>query len=145
MKSADKCESPEYSRRKECRVPMHILQKEKWTPPRSPFNLVQETLYHDPWQLLVATTFLTRTSGEAAIPVLWKFLEQWPNPESVNRATLDELAAVLEPLGLHRRRAYVIKRMTSHILSSSPVALISGSHSRCRSATFKRVGLVIRL
>ncbi|XP_069692966.1 methyl-CpG-binding domain protein 4-like isoform X3 [Periplaneta americana] len=112
MKSADKCESPEYSRRKECRVPMHILQKEKWTPPRSPFNLVQETLYHDPWQLLVATTFLTRTSGEAAIPVLWKFLEQWPNPESVNRATLDELAAVLEPLGLHRRRAYVIKRMT---------------------------------
>ena len=36
----------------------------KWTPPRSPFNLVQEHLYHDPWQLLVATIFLNRTLGE---------------------------------------------------------------------------------
>jgi DNA polymerase II small subunit/DNA polymerase delta subunit B len=38
--------------------------KTKWTPPRSPFNLVQEHLYHDPWQLLVATVFLNRTQGE---------------------------------------------------------------------------------
>jgi hypothetical protein len=36
----------------------------KWTPPRSPFNLVQEHLYHDPWQLLVATIFLNRTQGK---------------------------------------------------------------------------------
>ena len=35
----------------------------KWTPPRSPFNLVQETLFHDPWKLLVATIFLNKTSG----------------------------------------------------------------------------------
>lgn len=38
--------------------------KTKWAPPRSPFNLVQEHLYHDPWQLLVATVFLNRTQGE---------------------------------------------------------------------------------
>jgi hypothetical protein len=38
----------------------------KWTPPRSPFNLVQEHLYHDPWQLLVATIFLNRTQGKFA-------------------------------------------------------------------------------
>lgn len=36
----------------------------KWTPPRSPYNLVQETLFHDPWKLLVATVFLNKTSGE---------------------------------------------------------------------------------
>jgi hypothetical protein len=36
----------------------------KWTPPRSPFNLVQEHLHHDPWQLLVATIFLNRTQGK---------------------------------------------------------------------------------
>ncbi len=35
----------------------------KWTPPRSPYNLVQETLFHDPWKLLVATIFLNKTSG----------------------------------------------------------------------------------
>jgi hypothetical protein len=39
----------------------------KWTPPRSPFNLVQEHLHHDPWQLLVATIFLNRTQGNLFI------------------------------------------------------------------------------
>jgi len=34
-----------------------------WIPPRSPFNLVQEDLFHDPWKLLVATIFLNRTTG----------------------------------------------------------------------------------
>jgi hypothetical protein len=45
----------------------NILQsnrKSKWTPPRSPFNLVHEHLYHDQWQLLVATVFLNRTQGK---------------------------------------------------------------------------------
>lgn len=36
----------------------------KWTPPRSPFNLIQETLFHDPWKLLIATIFLNKTSGK---------------------------------------------------------------------------------
>lgn len=36
---------------------------QKWVPPRSPFNLLQETFYHDPWQLLIATIFLTKTPG----------------------------------------------------------------------------------
>ena len=35
----------------------------RWTPPRSPYNLVQESLFHDPWKLLVATVFLNRTTG----------------------------------------------------------------------------------
>lgn len=32
-------------------------------PPRSPFNLIQEDLFHDPWQMLIATIFLNNTSG----------------------------------------------------------------------------------
>ena len=35
-----------------------------WVPPRSPHNLVQESLFHDPWKLLVATMFLNRTQGK---------------------------------------------------------------------------------
>ncbi|XP_029580280.1 methyl-CpG-binding domain protein 4-like [Salmo trutta] len=35
------------------RSPEH--PRRKWTPLRSPFQLVQETLFHDPWKLLVAT------------------------------------------------------------------------------------------
>jgi len=41
-----------------------VLKRDtSWIPPRSPFNLVQEDLFHDPWKLLVATIFLNRTTG----------------------------------------------------------------------------------
>lgn len=40
------------------------VKGEKWTPPKSPYNLVQENLFHDPWKLLVATIFLNKTTGE---------------------------------------------------------------------------------
>lgn len=40
-----------------------ISQQLKWIPPRSPYNLIQETLFHDPWKLLIATIFLNKTSG----------------------------------------------------------------------------------
>ncbi len=40
----------------------------QWTPPRSPFNLFQESLYHDPWKLLVGTIFLNRTTGRIFLP-----------------------------------------------------------------------------
>ena len=36
----------------------------KWIPPKSPFNLLQETLYHDPWKLLVGTIFMNKVSGK---------------------------------------------------------------------------------
>ena len=29
-----------------------------WTPPRSPYNLLEETVFHDPWRLLISTIFL---------------------------------------------------------------------------------------
>lgn len=34
-----------------------------WNPPKSPYQLIQEVLYKDPWQLLVATIFLNKTNG----------------------------------------------------------------------------------
>ncbi|XP_057562639.1 methyl-CpG-binding domain protein 4 isoform X3 [Hippopotamus amphibius kiboko] len=49
---------------KEALSPPRRKAFKKWTPPRSPFNLVQETLFHDPWKLLIATIFLNRTSDE---------------------------------------------------------------------------------
>lgn len=36
----------------------------RWIPPRSPYALVQEDLFDQPWQLLVATIFLTKTAGK---------------------------------------------------------------------------------
>jgi len=42
---------------------MSLKRDSSWIPPRSPFHLVQEDLFHDPWKLLVATVFLNRTTG----------------------------------------------------------------------------------
>lgn len=35
-----------------------------WTPPQSPYSLIEEVLYGDPWKLLVACMLLNKTSGK---------------------------------------------------------------------------------
>lgn len=40
----------------------HLLYPD-FHPPASPFHLVQEQLYKEPWKLLVATIFLNKTTG----------------------------------------------------------------------------------
>ncbi|XP_074813678.1 methyl-CpG-binding domain protein 4 isoform X5 [Natator depressus] len=89
----------------------------KWTPPRSPFNLVQETLFHDPWKLLIATIFLNKTSGKMAIPVLWEFLEKYPSPEVARTADWKEMSELLKPLGLYELRAKTIIKFSDEYLT----------------------------
>lgn len=36
-----------------------------WHPPASPYGLIEEILYEDPWKLLVACMLLNVTSGRA--------------------------------------------------------------------------------
>ncbi|KAK7072346.1 hypothetical protein SK128_016378 [Halocaridina rubra] len=91
----------------------------KWNPPKSPFNLLQEILYHDPWQLLVGTIFLNRTTGEEALGknILWGFLEKWPTPEDACKANWEEIAELIQPLGLHEKRAKMIIRFSDEYLT----------------------------
>merc|ERR1712223_978434 len=84
--------------------------KFSWTPPKSPFNLIQEELYSEPWKLLLATIFLNKTNGKVALPLFWDFLTKWPNPESVCEASEEDIATFLQPIGLYNRRARVVKR-----------------------------------
>ena len=64
----------------------------KYLPPQSPFNLIQEELFHNPWKLLVATIFLNKTSGRNAIPILWKFFEYFPDAETTSKADRSKIA-----------------------------------------------------
>lgn len=44
--------------------PIHKhLEYPHYVPPRSPYNLIQEELWENPWKLLIATMFLNRTTG----------------------------------------------------------------------------------
>lgn len=36
-----------------------------WEPPVSPYFLIEEVLYNDPWKLLVACMLLNKTTGRA--------------------------------------------------------------------------------
>lgn len=74
-------------------VPSHKSQLvPNWIPPKSPFNLIQESLFHDPWKLLIATIFLNRTSGGKAIPAMWDFFKRYPNPEIARMADWKQIA-----------------------------------------------------
>ncbi|XP_064289246.1 methyl-CpG-binding domain protein 4 [Passer domesticus] len=109
--------SSKYS--KEAPTPPRRKVLRKWTPPRSPFNLIQETLFHDPWKLLIATIFLNKTSGKMAIPVLWEFLKKYPSPEVARAADWKEMSELLKPLGLYELRAKTIIRFSGEYLSKA--------------------------
>ncbi|XP_057362404.1 methyl-CpG-binding domain protein 4 isoform X1 [Manis pentadactyla] len=102
---------------KEALSPPRRKAFKKWTPPRSPFNLVQETLFHDPWKLLIATIFLNRTSGKMAIPVLWEFLEKYPSAEVARAADWRDVSELLKPLGLYDLRAKTIIKFSDEYLT----------------------------
>ncbi|XP_071612501.1 methyl-CpG-binding domain protein 4 [Heliangelus exortis] len=107
--------SSKYS--KEAPSPPRRKALRKWTPPRSPFNLIQETLFHDPWKLLIATIFLNKTSGKMAIPVLWEFLKRYPSPEVTRAADWKEMSELLRPLGLYELRAKTIIKFSDEYLN----------------------------
>ncbi|KAB0378061.1 hypothetical protein FD755_009639 [Muntiacus reevesi] len=102
---------------KEALSPPRRKAFKKWTPPRSPFNLVQETLFHDPWKLLIATIFLNRTTGKMAIPVLWQFLEKYPSAEAARTADWRDVSELLKPLGLYDHRAKTIIKFSDEYLT----------------------------
>ncbi|CAG5124398.1 unnamed protein product [Candidula unifasciata] len=107
-----------YFKKSDNKLPRPKLRRdEKWIPPRSPFCLVQESLFHDPWKLLVATIFLNKTTGRQAIPTLWKFFNRYPTPELAREADEETVANILFPIGLNYTRAKTIIRFSDEFLS----------------------------
>ncbi|CAG8508239.1 37012_t:CDS:2 [Racocetra persica] len=88
----------------------------KYIPMPSPHDLVQESLYYDPWKHLIATMFLNRTRGSQALPFLWKFLDEYPTPQIAIKADINKLADLLRPLGLQNIRAERIIKFTQSYL-----------------------------
>ena len=50
-------------------------------------HLIQETVRHDPWRMLVATSLLNVTSGRAARPVYHEIVRRWPSPHALVNGT----------------------------------------------------------
>ncbi len=83
---------------------------------RSPYNLIQEHLGNDPWKILVACVFCNLTRRHTAEPIFWKFLRRYPDPEVAACANLEDLEKMLQPLGLSKKRALTLSKMSQQFL-----------------------------
>ncbi|GIX78559.1 methyl-CpG-binding domain protein 4 [Caerostris darwini] len=91
----------------------------KWVPPRSPYNLIQEDLYHDPWKMLIATICLQKTTGKSVKKILADFFSTFPTPEAVLASQPAEISKFLEPLGLQDKKAKIILRFSDEYINKN--------------------------
>ena len=96
----------------------HRKQKQEQVIERVPvsetrFGLVQEALVQDVetwgretlYALCVQAILWNQTHGRMALPVLRTILAQYPDPASLAVAELEVLTSILQPIGMHNRRA----------------------------------------
>jgi len=88
-----------------------------WTPPRSPYNLIQEHLWEDPWKIFVACIFCNLTRRVDAEPYIWKFFDEYPTPEIAANADPIEIQKMISPLGLSERRSRSLVKMSNDYIN----------------------------
>jgi len=66
----------------------------------------------DPYVVLLSEILLQRTPANRVAGFLPKFVEKFPNPESISRTNVQNLQLFLRPMGLKKRAAWLVKLMT---------------------------------
>lgn len=89
----------------------------KWTPPRSPFGLLQEDLWPNEWMILISCMMLNQTSRKQVEKVLPEFQRRWPTPQRFISANRVEIYEICRPLGFANRRTDNMMKMTHHYLA----------------------------
>lgn len=85
------------------------------------FGIIQGRLCREPFWLLIAVTFLNKTSGRAARPIFWALKEKYPTPELLANAEQDDLSDMIHCLGLQNQRAKRLIRIASAWVEREPV------------------------
>mgnify|MGYP001243847354 CR=1 FL=1 len=88
-----------------------------WKAPKSPYTLLQEKLWQDPWKIFVCCIFCNLTKRLTAEPYFWEVLKRWPTPEDLAKADYNNLVKLIQPLGLSKKRAKALKKMSYDYLS----------------------------
>lgn len=108
--------------KKKPRPPRNTISRLPIPPLSHPhFGLIQEALAPTPFHLLIAITFLIRTSGTAAIPVFYKLISRFPTPQALaaEEATA-EIVEMIRPLGLARVRCRAVQRYARGWVAREP-------------------------
>ncbi|TXI87436.1 MAG: hypothetical protein E6Q36_07500 [Chryseobacterium sp.] len=86
-------------------------------PPRSPYSLIQEDLFNQPFWLLVTCILLNRSSRSVAERVLSDMIMRWPDSRALSRSDRAELAACVRSLGFMKRRTeFIINLANADVL-----------------------------
>lgn len=88
-----------------------------WVPPKSPYNLIQEHLWQDPWKIFVACIFCNLTRRVNAEPYMWKFFKKYPTPKKASEANQADLQSMIQPLGLSERRSKTLIKMSNDYIN----------------------------
>ncbi|GLI71770.1 hypothetical protein VaNZ11_017094 [Volvox africanus] len=88
-----------------------------WIPPASPWGLIEEVLYDNPWRLLVACILLNRTTGRQVRQVIGPLWRAYPTAEAMAIADPRVVQDIVRPLGLHAVRAARLVRFSQEFIS----------------------------
>ena len=88
----------------------------QWIPPTSPYGLIQEQLWEDPWKIFAVCIFCNLTKRVNAEPYFWECLSLWPNPDAMSNADPREIEVMIQPLGLSKRRSKALVQMSKDYL-----------------------------
>lgn len=88
-------------------------------PPVSPYGLIQEHLYQDPWKVLVACILLNQTGGRQMHKVIWDLFELCPDAATCVSTDTEKIGHVIHSLGLQNKRAKTLQRFSQDYLGTT--------------------------
>ena len=96
------------------------MDVDTWEPPVSPYGLLEEeeVIFRDPWKLFLACILLNRTTAVQVRRVVYELLNTYPTPEAILQASENDLERLIQPLGMYRKRAVCILRVSRDYLST---------------------------
>ena len=79
--------------------------------------IIQQEFQHDPWKMLVGCIMLNQTHNRQVREVIYDFFEKYPNPQSIDESSREDIVERLRPLGFYNRRANTIIRFTNEYIT----------------------------
>ncbi|KAK3180198.1 hypothetical protein K4F52_008397 [Lecanicillium sp. MT-2017a] len=85
------------------------------------FGIIQEKVAQEPFWLLIAITFLIKTSGQLAIPTFLRIKSQFPTPQDVaDESNAAEILQMIQHLGLGQNRLKFMQKYARAFLEDPP-------------------------
>jgi len=70
----------------------------------------------DPWAVLVAALLLRKTTVKQVVDIYREFLRRYPSPARLADASVEEIKAIIQPLGMEHVRATLLKKLSEELV-----------------------------